>query len=178
MSQARLGRDSGIPQPNISAIESGRRDPSTQVLARLLVATGHRLDTTRDPARSRYLRPRLVELGAWLAEAPDDSRRRLVAAFLDGYERSEPVGRAVLIEDEPGPTGDPRWDAFLAGLAEHLAYHDRLPAPRWVNGPGRFLSQFFFPVDLPSVRRRALAESPPAFRRRGVYLAEGALRRA
>ena len=44
----------------------------------------------------------------------------------------EPAGaRSSLLEDEPGPTGDERWDVLFAGLAEHLAMRDGKAAPRW-----------------------------------------------
>ncbi len=71
---------------------------------------------------------------------------------------------------EPPLTGDPRWDALLAALAEHLAFHAELPMPAWADDPQRFLTTFWFPVDLPSIRARALITSPASMARRGVMI--------
>jgi uncharacterized protein len=45
LSQAELGRRAGVTQSVISAYESGRRQPSLPTLARLVEATGSRLET-------------------------------------------------------------------------------------------------------------------------------------
>jgi hypothetical protein len=64
----------------------------------------------------------LAGLARFVAAQPGfDSRWRLVVEFLKEY-RQEPAGvRLRSLEDAPGPTGDERWDALFAGLAEHLA---------------------------------------------------------
>lgn len=43
LSQTELAEISGVSQPNISAIENGRRSPSADTLNRLLVACGYEL---------------------------------------------------------------------------------------------------------------------------------------
>ncbi len=186
LTQTELATRLGIAQPNLSAIETGRRKPRADLVARVLSETGFELDAVRlgEEARPRYLYPTLAETAAELAECPSgptpDGRSRylLVSLFLEGYQRCERAGRPGLIAAEPGPTGHAGWDAFMGGLAEHVAYHDGLQCPRWVNGPGRFSPCFFFPLDTPSVRAAALSESPPAFARRSVFIAAGALGRA
>ncbi len=100
----------------------------------------------------------------------DESRRwRLLAEFLEDY-RWEPAGtRFALLEAEPVPTGDERWDVFLAALAEHLAAKDGRGAPPWVDR--RSLRQLWFPFNTPAARVDAIVHAPAAFRRRGVYVA-------
>lgn len=121
----------------------------------------------------------LVALGRRLTHADSESeRRRLVLEFVEEY-RWEPLEvRATLLEGRPAPTGDHRYDALLAALAEHLAYHDDLAVPDWVYDDDRFLEQWWFPVDLPAVRADALVHSPGAFRIRGIFIGSGALDRA
>ena len=108
----------------------------------------------------------------------DPDRRRLVLEFVEEY-RWEPVAlRARLLGERPPTTGDPRYDAFMAALAEHLAYHDGIEVPEWAYEADRFLEQWWFPIDLPSVRTDALVHSPGAFRIRGIFIGTGALDRA
>jgi hypothetical protein len=47
-----------------------------------------------------------------------------VAEFLEEYRHEPEPVRARLLAQEPQPTGDQRWDVFLAALAEHLAARD------------------------------------------------------
>jgi hypothetical protein len=113
----------------------------------------------------------LAELARFVAVEPDfDSRWRLVVEFLKEYNQ-EPAGvRLSLLEDVPGPTGDERWDALFAGLAEHLAMRDGEVAPRWSASRG--LRRFWFPFDTPGARAQALVHAPAALRRRGVFVAD------
>jgi hypothetical protein len=113
----------------------------------------------------------LAELARFVAVEPDfDSRWRLVVEFLKEYNQ-EPAGvRLSLLEDAPGLTGDERWDALFAGLAEHLAMRDGKAAPRWSASRG--LRRFWFPFDTPGARAQALVHAPAALRRRGVFVAD------
>jgi len=100
----------------------------------------------------------------------DESRRwRLLAEFLEDYRWEAAGARLALLEDEPPPTGDERWDVFLAALAEHLAARDDRGAPPWVEC--RSLRQLWFPFNTRAARTDAIVHAPAAFRRRGVYVA-------
>lgn len=85
--------------------------------------------------------------------------------------------RRRAIEHVPPPTGDPRHDAFLGALGEHLALLHSLERPRWVLDPDRFLDCFWFVSEVPGFRALALAQAPAAFRRRGVLLPARSLER-
>lgn len=100
----------------------------------------------------------------------DDGRHawRRVWEFYEEYRWEPQEDRQRLIQDEPEPTGDRRWDTLLAALAEHLAAQDDNAAPSWTQD--RFLEQWWFPFDLPSQHVEALVHAPMAFRRRGVFL--------
>lgn len=66
----------------------------------------------------------------------------------------------------------------MAALVEHLAYQDGLSVADWTYETDRFLDQWWFPIDLPSVRPDALVHSRAAFRIRGIFIGTGALDRA
>jgi hypothetical protein len=74
-------------------------------------------------------------------------------------------------------TGDPRHDAYLGALGEHLAVVHGLSRPAWSVEPGRFLDRFWFVSEVPGFRAVAIAQAPAAFRRRGVFIPERSLHR-
>ena len=99
--------------------------------------------------------------------------------FLDEFAlRGDERARAEAIADRPEPTGDPRYDAYLGALAEHLAAVHGLDRPAWSVEPARFLRRFWFLSDVPGLRATAIAQAPAAFRRRGVFIPERSLHRA
>jgi len=121
----------------------------------------------------------LTELAERLRAQPEEvTRRRLILEFVEEY-RWEPPDRKPRLLDVPPPyTGSRRYDAFLAALAEHLAYHDGLAVPGWTQDATLVLDQWWFPIDLPSVRADAIVHSPAAFRSRGIFIGTGSLDRA
>ncbi|MEQ4303927.1 hypothetical protein ABNF97_21520 [Plantactinospora sp. B6F1] len=111
----------------------------------------------------------LERLGALLVGADEARRWRLVAEFLEEYRWEPAPSRTDLLTKEPDPTGDERWDVFLAALAEHLSAKDGRGAPQWVET--RSLRRFWFPFNTRAARVDAMVHAPAAFRRRGVYVA-------
>lgn len=85
--------------------------------------------------------------------------------------------RSNLIAEPPNFTSSRRFDAYLAALAEHLAYHYNLPCPSWAQEPERFLDQWWFTTSAQSLHALALATSPASFRRRGIFIRPDALER-
>ena len=111
----------------------------------------------------------LVDLAAHLAANSDDRIRwKLVWEFMEEYRWESPGDQPSLLQREPAPVGDERWDALLAAIAEHpAAQHDL--APPACTGP-RVLQSPWFPAELASQRTDALVWAPAAFRKHGVYL--------
>ena len=111
----------------------------------------------------------LAELAGRLARTDDGKVRwKLVWEFLEEY-RWEPADiQPSLLQDEPAPVGDERWDALLAALAEHLASQHDLAPPEWAES--RILVRPWFPAELQIQRAEALVWAPAAFRKHGVYL--------
>lgn len=111
----------------------------------------------------------LAVLAAHLASANTDQIRwKLVWEFLEEYRWEPAETRVDLLQDEPGLTGDARWDALLAAIAEHLLAQADLAPPAWVEA--RVLRRAWFPAELAIHRADALAWAPAAFRKHGVYL--------
>jgi len=111
----------------------------------------------------------IADLAEHLSRAADvKTRWKLVWEFLEEYRWEPHEAQPSLLQDEPSPTGDERWDALLAALAEHLgAQHDLAP-PQWAEF--RVLQQPWFPAELKIQRADALVRAPAAFRKHGVYL--------
>ena len=111
----------------------------------------------------------LVELADRLRRVSDVKVRwKLVWEFLEEYRWEPAANQPSLLRHEPPPTGDERWDALLAALAEHLmAQHDLAP-PEWAES--RVLARPWFPAQLAVQRAEALIWAPAAFRKHGVYL--------
>jgi hypothetical protein len=102
--------------------------------------------------------------------------RVAVRDFLDGFALAPPATRQSLIDDEP-PAFDEAGDAYLAALAEHLAFHHGLARPAWCVDPRRFLTRMWFASNARGLRATAIQQSPAAFRRRGLFIGSTTLRR-
>jgi hypothetical protein len=101
-----------------------------------------------------------------------------VREFLDEFAlRGTDRQREESIADRPLGTGDPRQDAYLGALAEHLAAIHGLVRPPWSIEPDRFLDRFWFVSDTPGFRAISIAQAPAAFRKHGVFIPERSLHR-
>jgi transcriptional regulator with XRE-family HTH domain len=169
LSQAALARRAGVDQPMVSAYEHGRRAPSWTTFERLVGGAGAVAELRVEPLPDNAFT--VADLGVHVAAGTDDPRRRrLVLEFLARYAATPSHQRRALLVGRPDPTGERTWDALLGATAEHLAFHDAVDPPEWCVEAGRFLDRPWYWVDLPSVRRRALAGAPTAFRRRNVWV--------
>lgn len=101
LTQDQLAALSGVDQPNISAIERGRRAPSTETLHRLLHACGYELTATAGAQR--------------LALPPPDDD----AFFAALLERS-PYDEAPTVTPATSPTARARSIVAVLDLAEAL----------------------------------------------------------
>ena len=94
-----------------------------------------------------------------------------VREFLDEfYLERDASARAAMLAPEPPLTDYARGDAYLAAVAEHLALRHELPIPGWTQAPARFLKRPWYPCGLESLKAILLVESPPAFRRRLIFV--------
>jgi hypothetical protein len=95
---------------------------------------------------------------------------RWIREFLVEFEHENSSTQATLLVKPPPPTGSRPFDAFLAALAEHLAFHHALPCPRWTQEPERSLDSAWFVTELPAARAAAMETSPASFRRRLIFI--------
>lgn len=168
-------------QSAVAAYESGARVPTLVTLRRLLDACDHDLRLVARPRVRRSassLRDIAEQMRLDLSEAEEPAAARLLFGFADDFRGSPRPGKISLIREEPVPTGDVRFDAALAGLAEFFAAEAQIPVPDWVDGEGRFAEPWWFVTSRPAFHAYVLAQTPASFARHGVFVAREAFDRA
>ncbi len=174
ITQSKLALRAGTTQPAVAAYESGGRTPTLGTLERLLGACDHELKLAVQP-RTRRGAASLAELAQTIAyEGAGDRDRdalRLIFGFADDFRGSPRPGRVALIAEAPPPTGEARFDAALAGVAELFAREAGVPAPKWVNDADRFVEPWWFVASRPSFHAYTLAHTPAVLARHGVFMA-------
>jgi transcriptional regulator with XRE-family HTH domain len=181
ITQVELAVRAGTTQPAIASYESGAKRPNLATLSRLLDGCEHDVEVLARP-RVRRGAASLAELSPTISEdllgGREDDALRLLFGFADDFRGSPRPGRIALIADEPPPTGDARFDAALAGVAEFFAAEAGIDTPVWVNGPGRFLEPWWFVARRPAFDAYTLANTPALFARHGVFIAREVFDRA
>lgn len=181
LTQVELARRSGTVQPAIAAYESGARTPNIATLERLLGACDHVLEVVAWPRVRRgaaSLSDLVPTIRTDLAQGDEQGALRLLFGFADDFRGSSRPGMAALIADEPVSTGDARFDAALAGIAELFAAEAGIPVPAWVNGPSRFVTPWWFVASRPAFHAYTLANTPALIARHGVFMAREVFDRA
>jgi transcriptional regulator with XRE-family HTH domain len=181
ITQKELALIAGTTQPAIATYESGRRLPSIATLRRLLDACEHDLALEAHPR----IRRGASALSALAPAIEDDLRAgrerdalRLLFGFADDFRGSSRAGRHELLREEPACTGDPRFDAALAGISEHFAREATLAPPAWANGAERFVEPWWFVASSPALEAYVFAHTPAVFARHGVFVAREVFDRA
>jgi hypothetical protein len=114
-----------------------------------------------------------------LVRIEGEKLRFCLAGFLDAfYTDRDPASRYARIVDDPGLTGDARFDALMGAIGEHLSRRWLIgPPPPWTDDPARFLSRPWF-MGTERMKGFLLVESPMAYRRRFIFTEAEPLRRA
>ena len=100
-------------------------------------------------------------------DVDSDALRLVIQAVDDYWQLANPADLARFFA-EPAPTGDPRWDAFLAGLAVHLIRQRGLPTtPAWTRSETRYVIPIWWWGE-PSLAAYNLQRTPASMRCRGV----------
>jgi transcriptional regulator with XRE-family HTH domain len=166
LTQRDLSRRTHIAQPAIATVESGAHVPSVDRLDGLVARAGHRLAVL--PTRSSTASDVADAVYEALRAGQPRRARRLLVQLNDDLAAEHGVVRAALAATPPAPTGDTRYDAYVAALVEHHLVAEHLPIPAWVEEPSRILDEPWI-VDRfaePDVE----STTPPAFRRHGVLV--------
>jgi hypothetical protein len=134
-----------------------------------------RAEASAHPVR----RERAPETLAHAAErvAAGEDLRAATAEFLDDlkFARDADEVRCRLTEEPQAVNA--HVDAYLAALAEHVAMRWEIRTPAWALASDRFLDHFWWPSRTIGLRAIALVQSPPAFRRRGIFIGATTLHR-
>jgi transcriptional regulator with XRE-family HTH domain len=174
ITQVELAARAGTAQPAVAAYESGGKIPNLATLERLLGACEHAIEVLARP-RMRRGAVSLAELAQTIGEdlerGNEQDALRLLFGFADDFRGSSRPGRIALLRDAPPATGDARFDAALAGLAEFFASEGTISAPAWVDEPARFVEPWWFVATLPAFHAYTLAHTPAVFARHGVFIA-------
>lgn len=169
-----VARASGTTQSNVAAYEVGRKIPNQGTLQRLLAAVAasssspiHVNKLMTVPATASAIREGLrygrstIDLLRLVRQMVSDSK----------WLRSQVDFEAFYAP--PSTTGDQRWDAMLAGVAENLNLACKRPAPGWTSRPG--LDHLWFLGTDPALDAIAFASTPTSLRLRGVIVDGAAL---
>jgi transcriptional regulator with XRE-family HTH domain len=181
VTQLELARRAGTAQPAVAAYESGARTPGIATLRRLLGGCEYELELIAHPRVRRgalSLEGLAPMIAADLQADREHDALRLLFGFADDFRGSSRAGRISLLRNPPPPTGDARFDAALAGVAEFLAREAQIPSPHWVEEPGRFVEPWWFVSSRPALDAYTLAHTPAVFARHGVFVAREAFDRA
>jgi transcriptional regulator with XRE-family HTH domain len=181
ITQTELGERAGTTQPAVAAYESAKRTPSIATLARLLDACEQDLEIAARPRLRRgaaSLRVLAEQIREDIGQGRDRDALRLMFGFADDFRASSRAGKLALIEQEPPPTGDARFDAALAGVAEHFAREAGIAAPTWTQKPYRCVEPWWFVSSRPELDAYTLAHTPAVFARHGVFIAREVFDRA
>lgn len=173
ISQGNLALRAKTSQPEISTIESGKRNPTVDTLERLLRQTGHRIIAV--PGVGTDAAETADRIAHAIARSTDDSALRAFLDYSDSLGRASGVDRVVLGIAEPRPTGSRDWDAALAALVDYWFNKSHLPKPSWISSPSRSLPKPSSPqlteYDLEPDR----ANVPPEFLRRNLLIERSTL---
>lgn len=169
-----VARAAGTTESNVAAYERGTKMPNTLTLGRLLAV----IDAgSASPVHSHSLMTVAATASAirgGLREArPTVDLLRLVRQMVSDSKWLEGKVDYEAFFAQPSTTGDQRWDAMLAGVAEHLNVSRGRPAPAWTARAG--LDRFWFLGSDPAFDAISFASTPTSLRVRGVIVDGAAL---
>ena len=169
-----------MPQPTISEIEGGRREPSLTLLSKIIEATGQTFEIRLVPlerygavATARRIEERLRSKPEGHASDAirTDGALRAVLDFRDALRRSDSDELDLLVSGPPNVTGFTPWDALMAAVVEDECARKDVASPRWTNDRRRFAKPFWYLSKNPDLHQWELETAPAAFLRHGVLAA-------
>jgi len=166
---------------NTRVFQANMRSPLARDIAR--IAARPRAGRSRPKAaaidldQAGHRRPRSLREAA-IRGAASGRRDAMLREFCDEFYGADAGSRAGMLDEEPPVSpDDDRANSYYAAVAEHLALLYGIPVPAWTLADLRFLRKPFFPAGLESLKSTLLVESPPAFRRRMIFVGADPLSR-
>ncbi len=160
-----LADAAGVSASTVHRIERGDMQPTVEILQRLVETAGERLTVSATPDYSVAL----VSLAPELARDETNAIRR-VAEFVTRFRAANREQQLRMIAVSAKPTGDLRWDAFIAALAEWLAVSVQIKTPEWVRDKNRSLRKPWWVSPMILMQAWEYAGTPAAFQSRGVFI--------
>ena len=166
--QRQLAERLGVSQPSIAAVESGAKDATVSRVEAVLREAQLRLIPVPSWAMTAVDTATLIRSD--LAKNRETDAMRAMVQFADDLRAVDLATRVGLVLSPPPLIGEPRWDAFVAGVAEWGLDLDGLPHPTWLADEHRSLDAAWDIEPIPSLQADGRAHTPPALARHGVYL--------
>ena len=167
-SQHEAARLVGLFGSELAMYESGEKMPQDVVAHRLEALLA--LDKETEYAQGRYLTIPALAVRIKDDVVPSDDRNwgvRLMAQAITDVRHLRKSGDVRLFFTEPSSTGDRRWDAFIAGVAEREAHRKGLEPPSWVYDPTRVLPSFWWLTRSRGLEALAFVHAPAELKVRG-----------
>ena len=169
-----VARAAGTTESNVAAYERGKKTPNPVTQKRLLAV----IDSG---ASSPIFVNNLMTVAATASAIRDALRKgkptvdmlRLVRQMVSDSKWIQGSTDHEAFYAQPSTTGDPRWDAMLSGVAEHLNVMKHCASPNWTAGSA--LAHFWFVGTDTAFDAISFASTPTSLLIRGVVLDAAAL---
>ena len=180
-----LAERAGTSSATLSNYELGIKEPRLSTLERLVEASGSKLSLEVIPAtidgRWNDARVSAAKSSRRAALAIRDHKEevafRICLELIDDLNAVTPYRLEQLTRDAPPFTGDSRYDALIAAIVENACVSNGAPTPPWVYETTRSVEKWYL-TDVESLHGEADRETPPIYRRHGVFILEDELSRA
>lgn len=180
-----LAERAGTSSATLSNYELGIKEPRLSTLERLVEASGSKLLVEVIPAtvngRWHDARVSAAESSSRVADAIRDHKEevafRICLELIDDLNAVTTYRVEQLTREAPPFTGDARYDALIAAIVESACVSNAAPTPPWVYETTRSVEKWYL-TEVESLHEDADRETPPIFRRHGVFILEDELSRA
>ncbi|WP_262322688.1 hypothetical protein [Acidiferrimicrobium sp. IK] len=122
------------------------------------------------PTQGRTVAETARRVAASAASGSGAEAFRLLIQLCDTLDAEPLATRGALCATPAQPTGDSRYDAFIAAAVEHFLAAARLPVPAWTDQPSRFVTPLWFVAGIPGYEADAYLSAPASFFRHGVMI--------
>ncbi len=177
LTQQALAHAAGVPQSTVSELESGRRQPSLPLLARIIESVQGPTEL-RLVARDRHSAVGTAErVATSLAggSGGEDAALRAVLDLRDTLQKADAAKLDGLTREAPRLSGDRRFDAFVAGVVEEAYARHRLEPPGWTQESSRFVRPFWYLSGIQDLHWWEFSTAPGPLLRHGVLAARAEL---
>lgn len=180
-----LAERAGTSSATLSNYELGVKEPRLSTLERLVEASGSKLLVEIIPAtingRWDDARVSAAERSGRVTKAIRDNKEeiafRICLELIDDLKAVTPYRLEQLTRDAPPVTGDSHYDALIAAIVENACVNFGAPTPPWVYETTRSVEKWYL-TDVATLHEQADRDTPPIYRRHGVFILEDELSRA